>query len=68
MLGESNYTLDIRPTFIEELDAAARYIEQNLKNPQAADDLIERTYSAFDEVYPHARWRCISRDNCTGLI
>ena len=25
MLGENNYTLDIRPTFIEELDATVRY-------------------------------------------
>ena len=30
MLGENNYTLDIRPTFIDELDATVRYIEQEL--------------------------------------
>ena len=28
MLGEKNYTLDIRPTFVDELDAAVRYIER----------------------------------------
>ena len=32
MLGEK-YTLDIRPTFIDELDRAVTYIEQNLGNP-----------------------------------
>ena len=32
MLGEENYTLDIRPTFVEELDAAVRYIERTFKN------------------------------------
>ena len=49
MLGENNYTLDIRPTFIEELDATVRYIEQELQNPMAADKLIEQTYAAIDE-------------------
>ena len=49
MLGENNYTLDIRPTFIDELDATVRYIEQELCNPLAADKLIEQTYAAIDE-------------------
>ena len=49
MLGEGNYTLEIRPTFIDELDATVRYIEQELRNPKAADRLIERTYAAIDE-------------------
>ena len=39
MLGE-RYTLDIRPTFIEELDRAAAYIELQLLNPVAADKLV----------------------------
>lgn len=45
MLGEK-YTLDIRPTFIDELDRAATYIEQNLGNPIAADKLVNDTYEA----------------------
>ena len=45
MLGENNYTLDIRPSFIDELDATVRYIEQELRNPPAADKLIEQTYA-----------------------
>ena len=39
MLGQ-RYTLDIRPTFIEELDRAAAYIELQLLNPVAADKLL----------------------------
>ena len=42
MLGEENYTLDIRPTFIDELDAAVRYIERTFRNYQAADDLVAK--------------------------
>ena len=38
MLGEENYTLDIRPTFIDELDAAVRYIERTFRNYQAASE------------------------------
>ena len=28
MLGETEFTLDIRPTFVDELDKAATYIER----------------------------------------
>ena len=53
MLGEENYTLDIRPTFVDELDAAVRYIECTFKNYAAADDLIAKTYAAIDERLSH---------------
>ena len=49
MLGEEIYTLDIRPTFIDELDAAVRYIERTFRNYQAADDLVAKAYAAIDE-------------------
>ena len=52
MLGEK-YTLDIRPTFIEELDRAVAYIEQQLRNPIAADKLIADVYSAIDNMLDH---------------
>ena len=52
MLGEK-YTLDIRPTFIDELDRAATYIEQNLGNPVAADKLVNDTYEAIDRALAH---------------
>ncbi len=47
MLGEK-YTLDFRPTFIDELDRAAEYIEFNLQNPLAADKLVSDVYDAID--------------------
>lgn len=49
MLGAENYTLDIRPTFIDELDAAARYIEWKFKDYQAADNLVAKAFAAIDE-------------------
>lgn len=49
MLGEENYTLDIRPTFVDELDAAVRYIESMFKNYAAADDLVAKAYAAIEE-------------------
>ena len=52
MLGEK-YTLDIRPTFIDELDRAAAYIEFHLHNPIAADKLIADVYDAIDQTLDH---------------
>ena len=52
MLGEK-FTLDIRPTFIDELDRTVAYIEWRLRNPQAADKLIADTYAAIDETLAH---------------
>ena len=52
MLGEK-YTLDIRPTFIDELDRAAAYIEQHLLNPIAADKLVLDVYEAIDQTLAH---------------
>lgn len=48
MLGEENYTLDIRPTFIDELDAIVRYIEESLRNPPAADRLVRKVFEEID--------------------
>ena len=52
MLGEE-YTLDIRPTFIDELDRTAEYIEVELGNPQAADKLIVDVYAAIEAAQDH---------------
>ena len=52
MLGEK-YTLDIRPTFIDELDRAVAYIEQHLLNPIAADKLVSDVYEAIDQTLAH---------------
>ena len=32
------FTLDIRPTFIDELDKTVAYIETKLKNPNQTED------------------------------
>ena len=48
MLGEE-YTLDIRPTFIDELDRTVEYIERTFKNYPAADKLVADVYAAIDE-------------------
>jgi len=52
MLGET-FTLDIRPTFVDELDRTVDYIERKLRNPEAADRLIADVYAAIDEMLDH---------------
>ena len=52
MLGEK-FTLDIRPTFVDELDRAAAYIELHLRNPEAADKLVADVYEAIDRTLAH---------------
>ena len=49
MLGEAEFTLDIRPTFVDELDKTAAYIEQKFKDLLAADRLISDVYDAIDK-------------------
>ena len=49
MLGEAAYTLDIRPTFIDELDRAVAYIERKFRNPIAADNLVADVYAAIED-------------------
>ena len=45
MLGEAEFTLDIRPTFVDELDKAVAYIERKFKDFLAADRLITDSVS-----------------------
>ena len=49
MLGEIEFTLDIRPTFVDELDKAAAYIEHKFRDFLAADRLIADAYDAIDK-------------------
>ena len=49
MLGETEFTLDVRPTFVDELDKAATDIERKFKNFLAADRLITDAYAAIDK-------------------
>ena len=48
MLGEE-YTLEYLPLFDEELAAAVRYIAQQLRNPAAANALIDNVEQAITE-------------------
>ena len=48
MLGEE-YTLEYLPLFDEELAAAVRYIAQRLRNPAAANALIDNVEQAITE-------------------
>jgi plasmid stabilization system protein ParE len=48
MLGE-DYTLEYLPLFDEELAAAVRYIAQQLRNPAAANALIDNVEQAITE-------------------
>ena len=48
MLGEE-YTLEYLPLFDEELAAAVRYIAQKLRNPDAANALIDDVEQAITE-------------------
>lgn len=52
MLGET-YTLDVRPTFLDELDRALEYIEFTLCNPIAAERLVEDVFAAIDQTLAH---------------
>ena len=52
MLGEK-FTLDIRPTFVDELDRATAYIELHLRTPEAADKLVADVYEAIDRMLAH---------------
>ena len=48
MPGEE-YTLEYLPLFDEELAAAVRYIAQQLRNPVAANALIDNVEQAITE-------------------
>ena len=52
MPGEK-FTLDIRPTFVDELDRAVAYIEFHLRNPEAAAKLVADVYEAIDRMLAH---------------
>ena len=49
MLGENEYELEYLPIFDEELAAAVRYIARKLRNPVAANKLIDDTERAIHD-------------------
>lgn len=46
---EQTYRLAILPFFEEELRESVDYIQHELRNPQAADKLIDSVFAAIDE-------------------
>jgi hypothetical protein len=48
------YRLSYLPLFYEELDAKVTYISEKLKNPQAANDLLDKVEAAILERLPIA--------------
>ena len=49
-----NYSLRYLPLFYEELEEKVVYIAETLKNPQAANDLLNSVESAILERLPNA--------------
>lgn len=48
------YRLSYLPLFYEDLDKKVSYIEEKLKNPKAANDLLDKVESAIMERLPLA--------------
>lgn len=46
---EQKYRLAILPIFEEELRESVDYIQHELRNPQAADKLVDSVFAAIDE-------------------
>lgn len=53
MLGKK-YRLSYLPLFYEELDEKVMYIAEKLKNPKAANDLLDKVETAIFERLPAA--------------
>ncbi|MDD6058539.1 MAG: hypothetical protein PUB98_09845, partial [Clostridiales bacterium] len=51
------YRLSYLPLFYEELDEKVTYIEEKLKNPKAANDLLDKVEAAILERLPAKRMR-----------
>ena len=64
-MGNENYELRYLPLFYEDLLQAVTYIQEELKNPQAASDLLEDVEKAiqnrvscaesFEPIHPQER-------------
>lgn len=53
-MSSKNYRLRYLPLFYEELDEKITYIAERLKNPQAADDLLDKVEAAILKRLPAA--------------
>lgn len=46
---DQTYTLEILPFFEEELQGAVDYIQYRLRNPMAADRIVDAVFDAIHE-------------------
>lgn len=53
-MPNKKYRLSYLPLFYEELDEKVRYIAEKLKNPKAANDLLDKVERAILERLPIA--------------
>ncbi len=53
-MAETNYKLRYLPLFYEDLEQKAVYISEKLKNPKAANDLIDEVEKAIVKRLPVA--------------
>ena len=51
---QNKYVLEFLPLFYDDLEGIVDYITIKLKNPDAADDLVEAVFAAIDERLPIA--------------
>ena len=51
---QDKYVLEFLPMFYDDLEGIVDYITLKLKNPDAADDLVEAVFEAMDERLPIA--------------
>ena len=50
----NNYELEFLPMFYDDLEEIVDYISVKLKNPDAADNLVDAVFAAIDERLPIA--------------
>lgn len=53
-MQQNKYVLEFLPMFYDDLEGIVDYITIKLKNPDAADDLVEAVFAAIDERLPIA--------------
>ena len=55
-MNNKKYRLSYLPLFYEDLDEKVSYIAEKLKNPKAADDLLDKVEAAILERLPVAEY------------
>ena len=53
-MHQDNYALEFLPLFYRDLEEIVDYIAVKLKNPDAAQHLVDNVFAAIDERLPNA--------------